>query len=178
MHHAHAAHAGALRVADELTKRLARFLGAQAVQVDLPLHRPMAAPQLRQYIGADAGAAKAQVFIHLQQRAGVEFVRDGFAQHGLLVALALQRLRRHRGRRVHRPPMRAQRLCGADGARKQVLLGARLLLGGRAHCGFLGGAGLGLSQLLLQRLQVLQRFDLHTNPFSAIESAAPGATMT
>ena len=69
MHHAHAAQADLDGLADEGGQRFARIVGAQAVQVQLALDAPLAAAQLARDVGADAGAAKAQLIVGFQQRA-------------------------------------------------------------------------------------------------------------
>ena len=56
MDHAHAARAARAGVEQEIGERVARFVAGHAVQVELALQRPVAAPQLRQDIGAEARA--------------------------------------------------------------------------------------------------------------------------
>jgi hypothetical protein len=90
MHHAHAAQA-------RLTaSRMKVASASRASSVRRPcrsswrwmLHSPRR--RRRVHVRADAGAAKAQLLIGLQQRADVELIADGFAQHGLVVALLLR----------------------------------------------------------------------------------------
>ncbi len=90
MHHAYAAQAGAVRQANELAQRLTRFIGAQAVQIQLTLDAPVPAAQLVRHVQANAGAAKAELVIHIQQGAHVELIAHGLAQHPLLIQLMLQ----------------------------------------------------------------------------------------
>ena len=93
MDDAHAAQPGAVRQADELAQRLARFVAAQAVQVELALDAPAARAQLARYVLANAGAAKAQLIVHIQQGADVELIAHGFVQHPFLIQLMLQAAR-------------------------------------------------------------------------------------
>ena len=81
----------ALAFADEGTQRFAGTVAAQTVQVQLSLDVPLALPQLAHHIRADAGLAVAQGFIGFQQGGDVEGIAQGFLQHGLMVAFALNR---------------------------------------------------------------------------------------
>src|SRR6185369_8772826 len=60
VHYAHAAPTSTVRFADERGQRLARFLAAQAVQVDLALDAPVALAQLARDVGAYARPPQAQ----------------------------------------------------------------------------------------------------------------------
>ena len=163
VHHAHAAQTGAPGLAQEGAQGFARLVGAQAVQIHLSLHGPVAAAQPGGHVGADAGAAKAQVLVHVQQRAGVELVAQGFAQHPRLVQLALhgQGLGRHG--RVPMPLVRRafERLHGADGVPKQAALRLGAVLGLLLQAQLLGLARGGVRQRLAQRPQILERFGFH-----------------
>ena len=123
MDDAHAAQAGARRVAQEVGDALARLVAAQAVQVDLVLQHPDAAAQLADDVEADAAAAKRERVVGLEQRLDVERVGDRLGQRRGLVALragaasAGGRAARQRRRRAL-----AQRHDRADGAREQLLL--------------------------------------------------------
>ena len=89
MHHAHAANAGAKRQANEFAEGLAGFVGAQAVQVELALNAPVSAAQLVGHVRADAGAAKAQLVVGVQQGADVEGVAERLEHHAAFVEFAL-----------------------------------------------------------------------------------------
>jgi hypothetical protein len=178
VHDAHAAHARAVRQPDELAQRLAGFVRAQAVQVQLALNAPVAATQLAGHVETDAGAAKAQLIVHVQQGADIELVAHGFAQHVLFVQHHLQR---QRGCRLQKADFvaRAQRRDLADAERKQIAFTL-------ARCTRLGlreGQGFGLFAHLLEMAgdagQILQRAVCvaHSRPSSAMEQAAPGPTM-
>ena len=86
--------------------------------------------------------------------------------------------RRHRfGRVVHAAAVR-KGLHLAGGALEEVLVGVRALLRlGAAHRLFLREP-FAFGDLLADRVEVLQRFRLHSRPFSAIDRALPGATTT
>ncbi|MNT77138.1 hypothetical protein D3C72_2162190 [compost metagenome] len=90
VYNAHAAQALAVRQADEVAQRLARLVGPQAVQVNLALDAPMPCTQLVHHVAANAFAAKAQLFVGIEQRAGIEFVAHGLDQHTLLIRPVLQ----------------------------------------------------------------------------------------
>ena len=94
--HAQAAQPALVRLADEAAQRLARLVGALAVQVDLRLDAPVALAQLARHLGPDAGAAEAQVLVGVQRCLGVELVAERLAHHRLLVELALLRSRLRR----------------------------------------------------------------------------------
>ena len=66
------------------------------MQVDLVLDHPFAAAQLAQHVGTDAGPAKRQLVVGVQQRVDLEFVRDRCDQHQLVVLAPLVRDRRVR----------------------------------------------------------------------------------
>ncbi|MPN24778.1 hypothetical protein SDC9_172180 [bioreactor metagenome] len=179
MHDAHAAHARAVRQPDELAQRLAGFVRAQAVQVQLALNAPVAATQLARHVQTDAGAAKAQLIVHVQQGADIELVAHGFAQHILFVQHHLQRQRR--GRRLQKADFvaRAQRRDLADAERKQIAF----TLARCTRFGLREGQGFGLFAQLLEMAgdagQILQRAVCvaHSRPSSAMEQAAPSPTM-
>ena len=130
------------------------------------------------HVDADAGPAKTQRIVDVQQGAGIELVADGFEQHPLVVQLLLHGNRRRLiGRQVH-AAVRAHRLHGAGGAHEKIPLRMRVPLG-VAPGGFLRRRNLLLlGQLLLDVVQVLQGLGFHSSPFSAIDSASPGATIT
>lgn len=98
----------------------------------------MALPQAAGHVGADAGAAKAQVFVGVQQGFDVEFVAQGGLHHRAFVGLTLVRHRpRARPLRLD-AAVRRQPLHGADGALEQQPVALRALLG-LAPGGFGGG---------------------------------------
>jgi len=94
MHHPHTADAVAVALTDEGAQHLARAVAPQAMQIDFALDAPFALAQPARHLGADAGAAKAQCFVGVEQRAHVETVADGLLQHRLFVEQQLQRNRR------------------------------------------------------------------------------------
>jgi hypothetical protein len=148
------------------------------MQVDLALDAPVAAAQLAGHVDAHAGTAEAQRFVDLQQRGRVEFVADGFMQHAPVVQPALRGHRGDRFRRMVHAAVPGQRLHLAGGALEQVLIGIGALLRFGAARGLLARDALALGELLADGLQVLQRLGLHSKPFSAMDSACPGATTT
>ena len=85
VHHAHAAQAVFVRLADELAQRLARFIDAQAVQVKLILDAPMARAQAPRDLDADACASVAQLVVGVEQGADVKVVADRLEQRALRV---------------------------------------------------------------------------------------------
>jgi hypothetical protein len=93
VHDAHAAHARAVRQPDELAQRLAASSERRPCRSSLALNAPVAATQLARHVETDAGAAKAQLIVHVQQGADIELVAHGFAQHILFVQHHLQRQR-------------------------------------------------------------------------------------
>ena len=107
--HAHAAHAAPYRAAQELGQRLARLFAAQAVQVELVLRHPFAAPQLLDHVHADTGAAEGEALIGVQQALDVEFVGQRGRQRFLVVAQCLHRQRRGLARGGLDPVAVAQR---------------------------------------------------------------------
>src|SRR5262245_58649048 len=94
VHDAHAALATAVCLAHEGHERLARGLAGEAVQVDLALQRPLAAPQPRRHVGPDTGPPIAQAIVGEQQRLDVDLIGERLAHRRAFVALALYRVRR------------------------------------------------------------------------------------
>ena len=94
MDHPHAAQAVPACLADEKHHLFTRFVGAQPVQVQLGLHRPVAPAQPRQRILSHTGAPKGKRLVRLQQLLDVDLVRQRLRQRLLLVLLALTRLGR------------------------------------------------------------------------------------
>ena len=82
------------RLADETAQGLAGVIAPQAVQVELALDAPVATAQLARHIGADAGPAKAQQFVGIEQGAHVKLVTDGLVQDRLFVVLVAHYHRR------------------------------------------------------------------------------------
>ena len=168
MDDAHAAQPRAVRQANELAQRLARFVAAQAVQVELALDAPAARAQLARYVLANAGAAKAQLIVHIQQGAHVELVTHGLVQHALLVLQALQRQRFGGAgwRQVAVVCSAAfQWLHGAHGVREQVALALGALLRLALCLGLRRLLGRSFLQCAAQRAQLGQavRFDSQTH---------------
>src|SRR5574337_1215930 len=155
MHHTHAAQARAVGQADEFAQRLARLLYAQAVQIQLALDAPLAGAQPARHVQAHAGAAKAQLVIHVQQRAHVELVAQRFAQHARLVQRALHGLGlgRYGLGPVARGPV-LERRYGAHRVLEQVAHGACMALGLLPQPGARGLLGGGLLQGAAQGFQV------------------------
>ena len=165
MDHAHAALPIAHRFAYELGQALARGVSAQAVQVELGLDRPHAAPKLAHHFGPDAAAAERQGVVCVQQRFHIELVRQRLHQHRGFVELTLARhgCRSHAWQRGR--SRLAQWLNAADGGGEQLALMllahsalafARGLLGG-----LVDGDTLGLQQGCLQRCQLVQAAGFH-----------------
>ena len=159
MYHPHAADALFVRLADKRAQGFTGLVGAQAVQVDLALDAPVAPAQLARHLHPDAGAAKAQGVVGVQQRADVEIVADRVAQHLCFVALVLHG---HRGRwggcEVHHG-LAAQRAGGAYGLGEEVLFSQPPLLRSRTGSSFCRTAGLLLGQRGLHLPEVGQAFE-------------------
>ncbi len=147
---------------DEFPQGFARLVGAQAVQVELALDAPVSGAQPVRHVGADAGTPEAELVVHVQQRAHVEFVADRFMEHALLVEFALHGLRL--GGLGHMP---AALLRAAQGLHRTDRVLEEHALGPRAARGLLplaqqpGLALGGLGQRLAQRLQILEGAGFH-----------------
>ena len=89
MDHPHAAQAVPACLADEIHHLLARLIGAQPVQVQLGLHRPVTPAQPRQRILSHTGAPEGKCLVRFQQLLDVDFVRQRLRQCLLLILLAL-----------------------------------------------------------------------------------------
>ena len=110
---------------------------------------------------ADAGPAKTERVIGVEQGAGVKFVAQTIAQHRLVVLLTLVRDRRRAGTDQADLVMVGQALHLAHSPNKQIPLGLTLprsqSLGSRQRLGL----GLVLGQFLAHFFEVLQRVDFH-----------------
>src|SRR5690606_23818177 len=82
---------------------LARFLHAQAVQVELVDHGPVAAAQLARHVGADPFPVEGKAFVHVEVAADIDLVGERFGECGRLVDLALARQRFDMRGRAHQP---------------------------------------------------------------------------
>ena len=181
MYHTHAAQPCAVREANELPQRLACFVRAQAVQVQVALNAPVPAAQLACHVQANAGAAKAHLVIHVQQGADVKLIAHGFQQHALFIQLQLQGAGCGRlGLKLH-TLLGGERCDRADIVRKQMAfpLGGGFGLLAGLFCGFaalalglelLGDATQGMQALMAKRLA-------HSNPSSAMDRLRPCVTM-
>ena len=138
-----------------------------AVQVQMVLDRPFAAPQPAQHVRTDSAAAIRQRLVGVEQTFDVDLVRQRFAQRRLIVALALACPRCDRCWRVQAPVRRRQR-CDAVQRRPEFA--------GAAGCGQVSGALASLAILrralrrheaLAQRRQLLDvvRPARHRNSF-------------
>ena len=128
MHHPHAANALLVGGADKSHQRLARLVGAQAMQIDLALHRPLPPAQLGGDIQPDAGAAKTEVVVGVEHAVDINHVADRFLQGRRVVACLLLRNRcRWCGPQV-RPVLVHQGLNHAYRGPKQVVLHPTRLL--------------------------------------------------
>ena len=172
----------------QLSEQLAARFGAQAVQIHVALNAPVSGAQLVHYVTANAGAAKAQLLIGVQQSAGVEFVAHGFLQHALFIGPVLQGQwvgwqvggagAVVVGQGVHRADSLAKQLTVALGLAQGLLARLRFCF---ALCNLLA---LKNHQRFTQLLEISQRCSrccfllfTHKKPSSAIDRAAPGATM-
>jgi hypothetical protein len=99
-------------------------------------------------------------------------------QHALVVELALHRDRRRRLAGQLHARRRAQGRDLARRALEQVLVGMDLAFGLLARGFAFALQLLLLLQLPAQPAQVLQGFGFQSRPFSAIDRASPGATIT
>lgn len=160
VNHAQTAQPALHRFADELGQRLARFLAAHAVQIELRLYDPRAAPELPDNFLADARAVVGQRFVDVEQTFGIVFVGERFLQDGFLVAAALQRHgRRHA--RDGRAGRRPERLDFADRAAELVGIGDGFAFGARRrNAPHLALLGIGL-QCAFQRRQAREALALH-----------------
>ena len=85
VHHAHAAQALLVGVADKARQGLARLVAALAVQINLALDAPFTLAQLLHHVHAHAGAAKAQLRVGIEQTGDVHLVAKRFGQRGLRI---------------------------------------------------------------------------------------------
>ena len=128
MHHPHAANALLVGGADEPHQRFARLVGAQAVQVDLALHRPFPPAQLGGDIHPDPRTSKTEVVVGVEHAVDINHVADRFLQGRRVVAcLLLRNRRRWRGPQM-RPVLVHQGLHHAYCGPKQVVLHPTRLL--------------------------------------------------
>ena len=163
VHHPHAAPAGLVGGANKLRQRLPRLFAPQTVQIQLALNTPATAAQFANHVRAHARAAKAQGVVGVQQGVHVEFVRDGFAHHRLLIELMLHRHRRgwrqQQQRFLPRQMFWRQRIHRSDDSGKQFFFDLQL-----ARCHAPGGLQFGSQpgarfDLQLQGPQSLEIFE-------------------
>ena len=173
--HPHAAQAVTHRDTQELGELLARLVAPQAVQVELPLDRPHAAPQLAHHLRPDPVAAPRQRVVGLQQRLDIELVGDCLAQHRGLVAFTLARQRLDPWSRQRHRRHTAQRHDRPNGVLEQVALAQFACSVGTCFSLAPRRLGSGLRQRLLQCGQVVQAAHAarrrHSRPRSANEIA-------
>ena len=179
--HPHAANAVLVRLAHEAAQRLAGFVGAQPVQINLALNRPFSTAQVLHHIWPHPHAAKAQALIGLEQAADIDQVAHGLLQGLYFVQLVLQQGFGWRRRRAHMGfAVGAQGFYRTDCSAKQVLLLPRTALLQSALGGGLARVLLAGGNFFLHLLEFGQRMHgewLHSKPCSAIDRAWPGATM-
>ena len=161
VHHAQAAQTLLVRFANEGGQRQTRFVAAQSVQINFFLNRPFAFAKLVRHIAANAGTAKAQHLVGVEQGAGIELVAQGVAQHGLIVLLPLQRYGGHRHGFLNQLFFVRQSLDRTDGHRKQVFVRMRFALGSGQSSGFGDFVGMRLRDVFLNLFQVGKGIEFH-----------------
>ena len=60
------------------------------MQIDLPLNAPFAFAQFARHIGANAGATKTHLIVHIEQGADIELIAHAFLQSSGIVYVLLQ----------------------------------------------------------------------------------------
>ena len=161
MHHAQAPQALSVGDADEFGQCHTGLVAAQAMKVDLALNGPAAFAQLLRHVDADAGTPKTQGVIRVEQSAHIKTIAQGVAQHRFFVFFALQGHRRWGGWADAGLVVRGQPLDNADRTHKQIGLGFALAFSGKSSGLFGLGFLMGLGELFLDLLEVLQGIDFH-----------------
>jgi hypothetical protein len=131
------------------------------VQVNLTLNGPAAFAQLLGHVDADAGTPKAQGVIGVEQGAHIKTIAQGVAQNRFFVFFSLQRHGCGRGWADGGLVVQGQPLNNTHRTHKQIGLGLALASSGKASGLFGFGFFMGLGELFLDLLEVLQGIDFH-----------------